>query len=93
MMIKTPKMIDLPPKYCSFVSIFFEIDKANHFAYDSIHVIYRLFLPKRCDLINGELYGSTQSSERNRITGQWLIGHCHELHLMCHHDFNFDGNY
>lgn len=84
-------MIDLPPKRCSFVSLYFEIEKAEHFDYDSIHVIYRVFLPHRCELLDGDLRGATHSSERNRISGQWLIGHCHELHLLCQPDFDCAG--
>lgn len=90
--IKSPMLFNLPPKRCTRVSVCIEIETAKHFEYDSIHVKYRVVTPNRCECINdNERSGSTHSSQRNSLNGVWLIGYCHELDLLCHHDYRLDG--
>lgn len=90
--IKSPMLFNMPPKRCTRVSVCIEIETAKHFDYDCIHVIYRVVAPNRCEIIDdSERTGSTHSSQRNSLTGVWLIGYCHELNILCHHNYRLDG--
>lgn len=78
---------------CTRVSVCIEIESAKHFEYDNIHIRYHVFTSNRWKIINDdERSGSTHSSQRSRTTGLWFIGYCHELNILCHHDYRFDGN-
>lgn len=90
--IKSPMLFNLPPKRCTRVTVCIEIETAKHFEYDCIHVKYRVATPERCEIIDdNQRTGSTHSSQRNSLTGVWLIGYCHELDILCHHDYRLDG--
>lgn len=89
--IKSPMDFNLPPTHCTNICLCMEINTAEYFEYDNIHIKYQITLPNRCELIDGDLTGSTHSSHRSNINGIWLIGYCHELNILCRHDYQFDG--
>lgn len=91
--IRSPLLFDLPDKQTATVCIYFEIQSVEQFEYDDIHVKYTIHMPAACKLIDdaGQLNGSTHSSQRNAINGQWLIGHCHELVFSCSLDCLLNG--
>lgn len=71
-----------------------EIQSAQDFEYDNIHVKYEIILPNKCTLVNGNLIGSTHSSSRSLIDNNvWLIGHCHEINILCTPNYQFDGKF
>ncbi|XP_055304970.1 tectonic-like complex member Mks1 isoform X2 [Sitodiplosis mosellana] len=77
----------LANKYAT-VCLYFEIQMAENFEYDAIHIKYEIHLPDDCQTIDGmsQLKGCTHSSRRDAIDGCWLIGYCHELTLSCRLD-------
>lgn len=78
----------MPEKQNATVCFYFEIQQAQHFRYDDIHIKFEVHLPDDCHTIDGQaqLKGCTHSSRRNAIDGCWQIGHCHELTLSCKMD-------
>lgn len=91
--LKSSALFATPPRQCTHVCVCMEVDTAEHFQYDNIHVKFRLIMPDRCSIIAGETEGSTHSSLRKRDSGsgRWLIGFCHELNILCKHDYKFNG--
>lgn len=75
----------MPEKHSATVCLNFEIQMAQHFEYDDIHIKYEIHIPDDSQTIDGrvQLKGCTHSSRRNAIDGCWLIGYCHELTLSC----------
>lgn len=91
--LKSSALFAAPPRHCTHVCLCMEVESAEHFQYDNIHVKFRLIVPDRCSTIAGETEGSTHSSLRKRDVGngRWLIGFCHELNILCKHDYQFNG--
>lgn len=84
----------MPERQNAIVCFNFEIQMAQHFEYDDIHVKYEIHIPDDgCQTIDGQtqLSGCTHASQRNLIDGCWLIGYCHELTLSCKLDSLFKG--
>lgn len=90
--MKSSSVFDLPPRHQRFVCICMEIESAEEFDYDHIHIKYRFIVPKQCRVLDGGTEGSTHSSHRKRdLNGRWLIGFCHELNIECGVDYQFNG--
>lgn len=85
----------MPERQNAIVCFNFEIQMAQHFEYDDIHVKYEIHIPDECQTIDGrtQLIGCTHASQRNLIDGCWLIGYCHELTLSCKLDGLFKGTH
>lgn len=64
------------PKFCRVV-LLLEIIEVREFGFDNIHVRYAIKLPKYAKIIDGQLTGSSHSS--NKQGNIWKIGHCHSL--------------
>lgn len=86
--IKTPLLFDVPAEQHATVCFYFEIQMAEHFEYDDIHIKYEIHVPDDCQTIDGtaQLKGCTHSSRRSAIDGCWSFGYCHELTLSCRLD-------
>ncbi|XP_055912030.1 tectonic-like complex member Mks1 [Eupeodes corollae] len=79
----------MPPKRTRRVAIQMEIQRAQDFEYDNIHVRYHIRLPDRTILEDGLLNASTHSSKANNH-GACGFGHCLELVLLCEEDFQLE---
>lgn len=91
--IISPFAFHLPPKRCSNVLLFLEIESAEQFEYDNIHIRYDIVLPNRCELMDGLVQGSTHSCRKGCDQQRSNVGYCHELMLMCNTDFQWDGEF
>lgn len=82
----------MPPRHTTHVCLCMEIESAEQFTYDHIHVKFHFAIPDKCSVIDGNIDGSTHSSYRQRnANGTWLIGFCHELNILCNHQYQFNG--
>ncbi|XP_055842045.1 tectonic-like complex member Mks1 [Episyrphus balteatus] len=79
----------MPPKRTRRVAILMEIQKAEGFEYDNIHVRYHIHLPERTILEEGLLNACTHSSQANSA-GVCGFGHCLEIQLLCEEDFKLE---
>lgn len=92
--ITSPSAFHSPPKRCANVLLFLEIESAERFEYDNIHVRYNIVLPNRCELLDGLTEGSTHSCRRGAVSqGRFNIGYCHELMILCNTDYQWDGKF
>ncbi len=89
--ITTPAAFHVPPKRCTNVFLFIEIESAEGFEYDNIHVRYNVVLPNRCELLDGITDGSTHSSRKGPVNESTNIGYCHEMMMLCHTDYQWEG--
>lgn len=90
--VKSSAVFAVPPRHSTQVCLCLEIETAAQFSYDHIHVKFRFIIPDKCTVIDGDVEGSTQSSYRQRSgSGTWLIGFCHELNILCNHEYQFNG--
>lgn len=79
-----------PRKLHSFVMLNITIQTAIDFEYDKLHVRYLIDLPDSCELIEGELFGSTISSMRNS-KGIWNFGHPFSITFSCPDQHSWKG--
>lgn len=89
----SPSAFHIPPKRCANVLLFLEIESAECFEYDNIHVRYDIVLPKRCELLDGMLQGSTHSCRSGASQERFNVGYCHELMILCNADYQWDGKF
>lgn len=90
--MKSSAVFATPPHRNRHVCLCLQIESAENFSYDHIHVKFRFIVPNKCSVIDGDIEGSTHSTWRQRSrNGCWLIGFCHELNILCEHDYQFNG--
>lgn len=91
--ITSPSAFHIPPKRCANVMLFLEIESAECFEYDNIHVRYNIVLPNRCELLDGLIEGSTHSCRKGALQKRFNVGYCHELMILCNTDYQWDGKF
>lgn len=89
--ITSPSAFHVPPKRCTNIFLFMEIESAECFEYDNIHVRYNIVLPNRCEVLDGLLQGSTHSCRKGHCTERFNVGYCHELMILCDTDYQWNG--
>lgn len=89
--ITSPSLFHIPPKRCTNVLFFMEIESAECFEYDNIHIRYNIVIPNRCKLVDGLVQGSSHSCRRGHLQDRINIGYCHELMILCSADYQWDG--
>lgn len=93
MSITSPSGFHVPPKRCTNVLLFFEIESAECFEYDNIHVRYSIVLPNRCELIDGLIEGSTHSCRKGSCQRRFNVGYCSDLMILCNTDYQWNGKF
>lgn len=91
--ISSPSAFHVPPKRCSNVLLFLEIESAECFEYDNIHIRYSIVLPNRCELLDGLVQGSTHSCRKGPSQERFNVGYCHELMILCNTDYQWEGKF
>lgn len=89
--VTSPSLFHIPPKRCANVLFFMEIESAESFGYDNIHVRFNIVIPNRCELVDGLVQGSTHSCRKGYSKDRFNIGYCHELMILCSADYQWDG--
>lgn len=91
--INSHSSFHIPPKRCSNVLLFLEIESAECFEYDNIHIRFNIVLPNRCELLDGFVQGSTHSCRKGPCQERLNVGYCHELMILCNTDYQWDGKF
>lgn len=91
--IKSPSLFHIPPKRCTNVLFFMEIESAECFEYDNIHIRYNFVIPNGCELVDGLVQGSTHSCRKGSLQDRFNIGFCCELMILCSTDYQWNGKF
>lgn len=89
--ITSSSTFHIPPKRCANVLFFLEIESAECFEYDNIHVRYNIVLPNGCEVLDGLFHGSTHSCRRGPSQTPINVGYCHEMSILCNTDYQWSG--
>lgn len=78
--IDIDRIFDMPPKHSTRFLVLLEIQSASFFEYENLHIRYKISIPDRFILEEGELMGSTHSSVS--LNSIWKFGHCFQFAIL-----------